>query len=232
MYKHLLLALALLSAVPIAHAQVRFGIGPQVGYTLSSADYKYNSYTNDSNYRSGFSAGLTGEFGIGHLAIRPAVLYAQKGYNLEQSNPTTNTLPQSLSSRRRFDYLTIPINIGYTQHSNGQGVQVFAGGYIGFVLGGHHTEYGTYTDGNPPQSFSAPVVSANSSKAGLPIRSQDAGIQGGIGYRYQAILAQIEYSVGLKNVGPNNSSSSYSGDATYYNRVFQLSLAYLFGSKS
>jgi hypothetical protein len=233
MYKRLFLALTLLSSGSIAHAQVRYSIGPQVGYTLATANYKYTPYKNDRQFRSGFSGGLTGEVGIGHLTVRPAVLYAQKGYKLMQTYSFGSGSPTIISNNKRFDYLTIPVNIAYTQHSDGQGVQVFAGGYIGFVLGGRYTDVADYGSGK--QTFTGKVVSNSSSDPrAFPIRSKDFGIQGGIGYRYQRLLAQVEYSMGLRNAAPGTSLRSIdpNDQPTYHNRVFQLSLAYLFGPKS
>jgi hypothetical protein len=230
MYKRLFLALTLLSSASIAQAQVRYSIGPQVGYTLATANYKYTPYVNDNQYRSGFSGGLTGEVGIGHLTVRPAVLYAQKGYKLMQSYAFSSGPPTSIFGNKRFDYLTIPLNIAYTQRSDGQGIQVFAGGYIGFLLGGRYTDVANY--GSVEETFTGKVVSNSSSNPqDFPIRSKDFGIQGGIGYRYQRLLAQVEYSMGLRNVD-TGTSNRYINPPTYHNRVFQLSLAYLFGPKS
>lgn len=226
-------------AASLAHAQVRFSAGPQVGYTLSTADYKFSNATFDNRYRSGFSGGLTAEVGVGHLLIRPAVLFAQKGYNQEYTNNGSFGTTGTTSSRTRIDYLTVPLNIGYAQHNDGQGFQVFAGAYFGFVLGGHYngeSDYSSpYVSGTQHQTYSGSIVTDGNvtSNTDQPVRSKDFGVQGGIGYRYQSLLAQLEYSVGLKNVDPNNSSgSSYTGSPTYHNRVFQLSLAYLFGPKS
>jgi hypothetical protein len=137
MYKPLLLALTLLSTAPLAHAQVRLSVGPQVGYTLSSANYKLSNIDFDNRYRSGFSGGLTAELGVGHLLVRPAVLYAQKGYSQAYSNNGSFGVNFTITSRTRIDYLAVPLNIGYAQRTDGQGFQVFAGAYLGFVLGGH-----------------------------------------------------------------------------------------------
>jgi hypothetical protein len=231
MYKRLFLALTLLGSAYIAHAQVRYILGPQVGYTLATANYKYRQFVNHNQYRSGFSGGLTGELGIGHLTVRPAVLYAQKGYKLNQHNSFSSGQPFNVSTNKRFDYLTIPVNIAYTQRSNGQGIQVFAGGYIGFVLGGRYTDFADFASGSSLPMSTGKVVGSDSGNVPafvLPIQSKDFGIQGGIGYRYQRLLAQVEYSMGLRNVN----LTDLSGDApTYHNRVFQLSLAYLFGAK-
>ena len=236
MKKLLLPTLALLSVTSAAQAQVRLSAGPQVGYTLASADYKDGNATFDNRYRSGFSGGLTAEVGLGHLLIRPAVQYAQKGYNQEYTPDPAFGYSGHISTRTRIDYLTVPLNIGYALHGDGQGFQVFAGAYLGFVLGGHyHSESeitAPYTNGTQYGTYDGRIVTDKtpSNYNDLPVRSTDFGVQGGVGYRYQRLLAQLEYSVGLRNVDPPDNAGNPS--PTYHNRVFQLSLGYLFGPKS
>lgn len=217
MKNHILTAGLVLAGIT-AQAQARFGIGPQVGYTLFTTDYHDDSFQNNTGYRSGFAGGLTAEYGVGHLSIRPAVLFAQKGYSNKQTGRN-----QSIDSQVRQDYVAIPLSIGLTQHSNGEGFQVFGGSYVGYLVGGHYT---TTTTGSSsigttaPQTESGTVTRDN-------VRNFDFGLQFGLGYRYQRLLTTLEYSLGLQNADPNNSSSGYIGSPNYYNRGFQLSLAYL-----
>jgi hypothetical protein len=229
MTKRVLLTFALLSVGFGAQAQIRFSAGPQLGYTLATTTYQLFAYaTYDTRYRSGFCGGLTGELGLGHLFIRPTVLYTQKGYNQEEDRGGG----LHTSSHVRTDYLTIPFNIGFTQHRDGQGFQVFAGPYFGLILGGHYTRSNTAFG---TQIYSGGIVAEghSGSTSDQPIRATDVGLQGGIGYHYQRLLGQLEYSVGLQNADPNRSgASSFYGSSAYHNRMFQLSLAYLFGLKS
>jgi hypothetical protein len=63
-------------------------------------------------------------------------------------------------------------------------------------------------------------------------RRFDAGLQGGVGYRYQALLLELGYSLGLRDVAARY---TYNGipvsSSPYYNRAFQASLSYLFAGK-
>jgi hypothetical protein len=232
MTKHVLLTFTLLSTGAAAQAQIRFSAGPQLGYTLATTDYQLFAYaTYDTHYRSGFSGGFTGELGLGHLFIRPAVLYVQKGYTQEE---TRGSISLTTASHVRTDYLTIPLNIGFTQHRDGQGIQVFAGPYLGLILGGHYTRSNS-SPSTGTQTYSGRVVGEHPNPATSDelIRGTDFGLQGGVGYRYQRLLAQLDYSRGLLNADPNRSgASSFYGSTAYHNRVFQFSLAYLFGPKS
>jgi hypothetical protein len=134
----------------------------------------------------------------------------------------------------RTDYLTLPLQLGYTQRADGQGMQVFAGPYAGLILGGHYTRAATYSGGNS-STYSGGVVAEGkgNSSSDQPIRRWDAGFQAGVGYRHQQWLAQLDYSQGLLNAdAERNGTSSFYGSSAYHNHVLQFSLAYLFGSKS
>ena len=229
MKNHLLISSLLLTGTLTTQAQVRSAIGPQLGYTLFTTDYHDGDYQNNTGYRSNFAAGLLAEVGVGHLSIQLAPRYTRKGYSIQQ----TSYRGIASSSQVRLDYLALPLSIGYTQRKDGQGVQVFAGAYLGYLLGGHYDAQSTVN--GLAVSQSGPVVSekdTNTSGNAQVVRRLDWGIQAGAGYRYQQLLVQVEYQIGLQNVDPNNSSGTYIGYPNYYNRGFQLSLAYLFGSKS
>ena len=242
MNKCLLLATMLFSAASVAQAQVRFSIGPQAAYNLASVNYSYDngSATYTTSYRSGFAAGVTADIGLGHFAIQPAVQFAQKGYNLTTTYPYPSILPNVTNTQVRLNYLAVPVNVAYTQHRNGQGAQVFAGPYLGVLLGGHYTDETTYSPsfGKPNTTLSGKVVAAESftpsfSDENSYSRRVDAGLQFGLGYRYQGLLLQATYSLGLTNQASVEEQlpggSSYASP-TYHNRAFQLSLAYLFGA--
>lgn len=228
----------MLLSTATTQAQVRFSAGPQLGYTLASTGYQLfaNGATYATHYRSGVAGGLTAEVGLGHLLVRPALLYAQKGYNQEEVRSGAGL---TTTSRVRTDYLTLPLQLGYAQRADGQGVQVFAGPYAGLILGGHYTRDATYTatssGGARQQSFSGGIVAEGSSGnfSAQRIRRWDAGFQAGVGYRYQRWLAQLDYSQGLLNADPDRTgASSFYGSSEYHNRVVQFSLAYLFGLKA
>ena len=231
MYKLLLLATTLLSAASVAQAQVRFTAGPQVGYNLTTVNFKVDNgaATYATSSKSGFAAGVMADIGFGHLALQPAVQFAQKGYD------QVATYSLVTSNRIRLNYLAIPINLAYTQHSDGQGAQVFAGPYLGILLGGNYSAETTGGQVSNPER--GKVVAAESytpsfSDSNFYSRRVDAGLQFGLGYRYQGLLLQAAYSLGLTNqasVAEQRAGGSPYPPITYRNRAFQLSLAYLFG---
>jgi hypothetical protein len=240
MSKRLLLATTLFSAASVAQAQVRFALGPQVGYNLTTVNYNTHDpgVAISNKYLSGFAAGIAADIGFGHVAIQPAVQFARKGYDQTGTNRLAAS-PIVTSVQMRFNYLAVPINVAYTQHRNGQGAQVFAGPYVGFLLGGHYTAETTYP-GAANTNQAGKVVAANSytpnvNEENTYSQRVDAGLQFGLGYRYQGLLVQAAYSLGLRNQASVQEAlpGGYRLDypSTYYNRAFQLSLAYLFGPK-
>ena len=228
MKQYLLAASLLLAGATAAQAQVRLAIGPQVGYTLFTVDYHDDIYRNSTGYRSNFSAGLLADVGVGHLSVQAAPRYTRKGYSLDQTG-----IQFAPGGRQvRLGYVALPLSIGYTQHKDGQGFQLFGGAYLGYFTDGHYNLQFPVNGINT--NLSGPVASekdTNAPGSAILVRRLDWGVQGGIGYRYQQVLLQVEYQAGLQNVNPANTSSGYSSKTgNYYNRGFQASLAYLFGS--
>jgi hypothetical protein len=192
-----------------------------------------NGYHPQSSYHPGWNAGLAGEIGCGHWALQPAVLYEQGGFKSQMLYHNGSTTYDNRDDVK-VHYLTTPLHVAYRQRATGQGVQVFAGPYLGLLLGGHYQETSESLNGTFRVEASAPV-SANpnaSSRPGLVQQRVDTGVEGGVGYRYQGFLLQASYRLGLRNV---NSEQYYGlisfGSTKYQNRAFQTSLTYLLGSK-
>lgn len=230
---YFLLPLALLTAT-LAHAQTTFSIGPHVGGSLSTVHFQQvgNGYPK-STYRPDWNAGLAGEIGCGHWALQPAVLYEQGGF---KSQTLYNNGVNTFDNRDdvRLQYLAIPLHVAYRQRTTGQGVQAFAGPYLGLLLGGRYRSTSDNVNGGFHAEASAPVsADPNASAAtGLALQRVDAGVEGGLGYRYQGFLLQADYRLGLRNVNLDNSYGLISfGNTKYQNRALQASLTYLLGSK-
>jgi len=235
------LLLLLVGGLPAA-AQTSFQVGPLAGATRSSVHYGDSQPYADlaTSYRTGFEAGLLGSWQRGHLAFQPAVLFAQRGYRSSYVIvPSPGTLPpSSQANTTRLNYLTLPLNLAYIQQPNGQGFQVFAGPYISCLVGGHyHSEYDFYTLGG---EYEGQVVAgdhnpATTGKTDVYSKRWDVGLQAGLGYQYRALLLQVGYSLGLRNLAatiPGYPAGTTVTTTPSYNRGFQVSLAYLFGPKA
>jgi hypothetical protein len=230
----------------VAQAQVRVSIGPKVGLNVTSANYKTDdrfatqtALTAEPGFRPGFELGVLACLEWGHWQLQPAVLYSQKGFRLQgtQSHTmsTDGVTPAPYVFTNRLNYVTFPLTVAYTQHLQGQGLHLFAGPYLGVLLGGQ------YRLTRPSTAYVAESTGAIMAKEYAPdfdpftdttLRSQrlDAGFQVGMGYHYKATQLQLGYSMGLRNLAPSDfAQRSAIGNGPHYeNWAFQASLAYLF----
>jgi hypothetical protein len=226
-----------LLVVSVVQAQSRFSIGPTVGMQASTIHYPEKQYF-PSSYRAGVEAGLLATVTFGHFALQPAVRYSQKGYHIEGSFLYPANNPYSLEGQAdyRLNYLTIPLNFLYTQRATGQGWQVLAGPYLGLLLGGHYESQSRYLNSANTFSSEGKVVAGNlelPASTSAYSRQVDAGLQGGVGYRYKAALLQLTYNYGLRNLAADFTFvGTRQARPAYYNRAFQVSVAYLFSPKS
>ena len=253
----LLLTSGLLLLGAAAQAQATFGMGLRLGLNAANAPFKDEQRTYSTDSRLGAEAGFAFDISFGHFALQPALLYSQKGFAINDTytrNYTdggySETTTTTLNEQYRLNYVTIPLNFAYALHADGQGLQLFAGPYLGLLLGGNYKyndrEQSTSnnvvmrssTDEGSGDIVSGDYYSTSPSNTKFYSRSKDAGVQFGLGYRKGGALLQAGYSLGLRNMGAdyqiNYSSSSTKTvpGPSYYNRAFQISLAYLFGPKS
>jgi hypothetical protein len=188
--------------------------------------------------------GLAGCLQLGHFAFQPALLYSQQGYTSERL-PLGGGAPFGRATTR-LDYLRVPLQAAYTQHADGQGLQLFAGPYLGFLLGGR-TKQDNY---NGQTTGGVVVTEAHTERVSTGMhtirypdynfygRRLDLGGQVGVGYRLGGALLQVSYSQALRRV---NSAEQYIVDGgepydvdspNYRNRSVQASLSYLLGPRS
>lgn len=230
-----------------AQAQTTFSIGPRAGFSLSSASFTVSDYpdyfTTSGTYRSGFEAGVVAQVGFGgHWAVQPALLYTRKApgfgtYSYYQPNNYSYKEEYTLG----LNYLTLPINLLYSQRANGRGGQVFAGPYVGWLLGGTYrstigSAYGSSVPGGTTSSGDVKVGDTYATSRRDPnyyMHRLDTGLQVGVGYGFEALQLQASFSLGLRNIGaayaPN--AGNYYEAPVIKNRGFQLSAAYLLGFK-
>ncbi|MBF9222220.1 porin family protein [Hymenobacter ruricola] len=233
----LVFAGGLLLCAPVVRAQHSLAIGPRLGLNLATYHYPEKTPVGTPGYRAGLEAGVAGAWGRGHFAVQAAALYSQKGfaqhYTVElRTAPNLPGIPAEVETSNRLDYLTVPLSVAFTQGNDGQGAQVFAGPYVGLLLGGRY-ETKAVPQSGAPTSDSGSITPTGNEVPDLDrgyTRRFDAGLQAGVGYRYRAWMLQLAYSVGLRNLSP---SYHYNGvpvsTPAYYNRAFQGSLTYLFG---
>lgn len=250
----LVVAAAFLFPAASVQAQATFSIGPRLGLNVANVPFKDQKRTYNTNARAGVEAGVVANLGFGHFAVQPAFLFSQKGFTVEDTYTTTDntngleTRTTTLSEQYRLNYFTLPLNLVYAQHEDGQGIQVFAGPYFGKLLGGtyrYDDKYviaasgsnSTSTEKGEGDIGTGDYYTTNRTDTKFYSRSTDAGLQFGLGYRAGGALFQAGYSVGLRNLGADfkvNYGGSFGtkiiSGPTYNSRVLQASFTYLFGS--
>jgi hypothetical protein len=217
-----LLTSSLLLLGTTTYAQLAFSIGPQVGLNVAGATNTSTSNTT-LTYRAGFEAGLQSVVQLGHLAVQPSLRFSQKGLHRHYGYSFGST-----ETDYRVNYLTLPVNVAYSLRSDGQGLQVFAGPYIGLLLGGNYQLVSSSGSANSSEGkirageyYTVPAPGTTTYD--VLLRRFDAGLQAGLGYRVGKVLAQVDFAFGLTDLAPAFTSA--------YNRTAQVSLSYLFAPK-
>lgn len=216
-----LLASGLALVAPAAHAQVKVSVGPVLGETLAKQHFNDDFKV---DYRFGLVAGVQAYLSWGRFALQPALLFSQKGYKyLSQTQLNNDPTLLDLTTKLRLNYLTLPLNFTFAPAGTGTGPQFFAGPYVSMLLGGSLEQN---LSGQPDAS--QPIRIANEADLfdGPTARRFETGIQGGLGFRYESLVLQAAYSLGLSDTSP---SYNYIGRTPKaYNRGFQVSVGYLF----
>ncbi len=232
-----------------------------VGSFSSYSDYNSYSNGGrpyQTRYLAGFEAGVAGSLALGRLTLQPALFFTQRGFRIDDDY-ITFYYHAITSVRQRLNYLSLPLSVAYTFQATGQGLQVFGGPYVSLLLGGTYAYHNTYVGYRlPPYSIEGTLPVAGSGKyrdssndpsgtdpsGRVPplttyyARRLDAGFQVGLGYRFGNGLVRAGYSLGLTSSGVG-SQIDLGPDGLYVkeppkcaNQAFQLSLAYLFSSRS
>jgi hypothetical protein len=219
-----------------AHAQTAIRFGPRVGLELATAHFQETPGLVSVSSRWGVEAGLSANVQVGRLAVQPSVLFSQKGYQ-SMGNLTGFEIFGRYEETTRLNYVTVPLNFAVALGRDGQGLQVFAGPYVGVLVGGHYArqEHASDYPGAPTRTAeSTGRVRAGSEydDYGHYSKRVDGGVQAGLGYRFHGALVQAGYSVGLRALNAQFRSGTYTAaDPVYYNRAFQVSLTYLVDPK-
>ncbi|NVO86253.1 outer membrane beta-barrel protein [Hymenobacter terrestris] len=235
--KHLFIPLFLLGSASCAQGQTSISAGPVIGFNTSTAPYKYD-HTFTTHYRTGGAIGALANIQRQHLALQVVALYQQKGFRIDDAYTSPNSLYTRQKNDYRLNYLNVPVQVAYAFRPDGQGLQVFAGGYAGLLLGGK-AELDTYYEDAMSGASGVRQGTMKLEPGRAPDPSSihsysqriDAGLQAGAGYRCEQLLLQLSYSYGLRDAGPRYEEGIGDGFITpsYYNRVAQVSVAYLFG---
>lgn len=227
-----LLLPGLLLVTSAAQAQTTFSIGPTLGGNLATL----HSPVAYIHHRLDWLAGAQALVGWGKFAVQPALLFSQKGYkdeyDIDYRDATSMSFGSAtISNNVQLSYLTLPVNFSFAPLGPKAGPQLFAGPYVSLLLSGRnvHTDFNNLpTEATVTDHLT--ILETAEANGQYGVRRFDAGLQGGVGYRYEAFLLQASYSLGLRTIVP---AYTYQGmpvtSYNNYNRAFQLALTYLLG---
>ena len=154
-----------------------------------------------------FHVGLVGDVKLqDKLYFNTGLLFSLKGFKIKGSG-----LGGVSSGSLNLNYLEIPLNLAYKFPINEKSkFLVQAGPYLGYAMSGKEKSGGESS-------------SVNFNDAG--IKRMDYGLGFGAGVEFGQIVASINYQLGIANLNDDSNT-----DATLKNKVFQISLAYMFSS--
>ena len=240
---YLILLAILLSATTTA-AQPTFRLGVRGGLNRATSTVEPSRTSSSSAYYYlanksplyTWQGGAVLEVAFRRFSLQPALLFSQKGEQLEAVTSMIGFAGVSsteVSSVNRFNWLELPVNAVYTLHC----FQVFAGPYVALGMGGR--ERGTLRQASPAAKF-GPYKFDRKNNYGSDTYNHrlDAGINLGVGYRRGPLQLQLGYGIGLRDLhqqpvfnelvfGDPQRGHDFNNDRAY-NRVAQLTAAYFF----
>jgi hypothetical protein len=184
------------------YTQAQTRFGIKGGLNFSTAALSGGGFTLTPDSKTGFNLGVISEIPLAtDFYLQPGLLFSTKGYKINSLNTEMST-----------NNIEIPINALYKLNAGSVKVLGFAGPYIGYAVSGKAKYEGISSD----IKFSGDNKSMN---------AFDFGLNFGAGVEISNFQITAQYGLGLTNL---NSSSA---DFKAKNKVFGVSVAYLFGGK-
>ncbi|MGO4294670.1 porin family protein [Chitinophaga sp. RAB17] len=230
--KFLLLSLAALSISFAAMSQARVGI--KAGWNLSNITTDNAGNTKDSRSLSGFNVGAIVDLPLVPkiLSFQPGVFYSTKGTKVDLSNSTTTTYSKFTTNP---SYIEVPLNF-IAKLPVGPNARLFAGAgpYFAFGVAGKN-KYENTVAGNTLSSSSnikwdddTPFNNGDPNKGYDKFKRFDWGGNVQVGAEISNFLISAQYGIGFAKVRSGQDNST---DDKSKNRVFSVSVGYLFGGK-
>ena len=213
MKKNILLLSALLF-VSISFSQVR--VGPKLGINIANLELDSDEL-DDS--RLSLSVGGVLDFSISDmLFFQPGLFISGKGdKEVYKSDDYKST------AILKFTYLEIPVNLGGRYDLGGGKLFVTGGFYGGIALSGEYFYKWSDEDDSGDESEK---INFGDGENDDDIKRGDFGLNFGGGIEISSFLISFNYGLGLMNICYDSDN-----DGDYIkNRVFNISVGYLFGA--
>jgi hypothetical protein len=229
--KFLLLSLAALSISFAAMSQARVGI--KAGWNLSNITTDNDGNTKDSRSLSGFNVGAIVDLPLVPkiLSFQPGVFYSTKGTKVDLT--TTATTNSKFTTNP--SYIEIPLNF-VAKLPVGPNARLFAGAgpYFAFGVAGknkyENTIAGVTTSSSSKIKWDddTPFNNGDPNQGFDKFKRFDWGGNVQVGAEISNFLIAAQYGIGFAKVRSGQDNST---DDKSKNRVFNVSVGYLFGGK-
>ncbi|QKG59253.1 PorT family protein (plasmid) [Hymenobacter sp. BRD128] len=222
-----------------AYAQSGPQFGLQLGLNNGAVRYvtEANHYGSlSTGYQTGLAAGLTSNLPFGnHWSLSTGLRYLRTGFTTNEIVPSTD--PGSHNSTQyksayALNRVELPVDVLYFFSQSQKGFFLTGGVSVGVLLSGKRTVDILDTDGvrTVEYSVSDEIKVAKDYPLGTTayyLQRWDAGIKGGLGYKYRSIAVQAFYRFGIADIAANSALNSPS--PTINSRLTEIQVAYLFG---
>lgn len=205
--KKVILSLVLISTFTFTNAQ-KAKIGAKIGLNIANANVTGESVPSMSSVANLHIGGFA-EFNISKkVSFQPELLYSMQGSKFSQAIALNQTV-YNTNNTFKLSYINIPLMVKYYPQEK---FYFEAGPQIGFLTSAklevEVSNYGT-----------------NTQDAKELFESLDFGLNFGLGYNFtKRITSNLRYNLGLANIANTESGD----DTTINNRVFSVSLGYVF----
>lgn len=206
-------------------------VGPKLGVSISKMAQNFASQDDEFDeefYSLGLQVGVTSTLPIGYnFLISPELYFIQKGGVLSDKASNTKQV-------RDINYIELPVYVAYEYGISDFEARFKAGPYLAYAISGKILSASSGTDTEGDLTFKNSVTNddiANSTTGGVGfLRNIDYGLNFGIDLQYQAFVLSGVYSMGLNNLVPEFDADPDAVKNKIFNRSFQFSVAYLFGT--
>jgi hypothetical protein len=197
-------------------------IGPKGGGNFATAMTNYTNVNPKSliGYNAGFVLG--GLMGKSNVLFEMSFLYSTKGYNDETIE---NGIPVSLKTQ--LNYIEWPVNFGYR-------IKIVDNLYLSPVVGFYSAYALSGKETGEANSNGIKVNVSDDIKFGTKVGEYfgwDFGLNCGLNIDYKGLQVSARYIPGIGPIGPGQNIGTVSNVYEWgeiYNRVFSVSVAYLF----
>ncbi|TPE44489.1 porin family protein [Pontibacter mangrovi] len=209
--KTLLLTLVAAAGIAFAAEAQTVSVGPRIGATFAKINFSGEDGDSDFNEaikaNAGLQFGAVANFAVNDMfSVQPELLYVQKGYKISE---------EGMTLKLKANYLEVPVLAKASFGSDSYKVFFTAGPSVGYWMSGKSSfEY----DGDEVSEDYEFEDGDNRTELG-------ANIGAGIAYPVSSgtVNLDVRYGFGLSSL-----YSDDQGDAKAKNRVFGVSVAYLF----